>query len=78
MTNGESICYRALSAMVDDVEVLSLVKECRDLEEIYGSDFTSQILILQLAHMYSRKHKEDKPLQLKNASKFCHLNAIYC
>ena len=30
MTNEESICYRAFSAMVDNVEVLSLVKECID------------------------------------------------
>ena len=30
--------------MVDDVEALSLVHECRELEERYGSDFTAQIL----------------------------------
>ena len=78
MTNEESICYRAFSAMVDDVEALSFVKECRDLEERYGSDFTSQILILQLAHMYSRKQKTTllRKIKLKKASKFCHLNAI--
>jgi hypothetical protein len=33
MTNEESICYRAFSAMVDNVEALSLVRECRELEE---------------------------------------------
>ena len=44
MTNEESICYRAFSAMVDDVEALSLVRECRKLEERYKSTFTSQIL----------------------------------
>ena len=81
MTNEESICCRA---MVDDVEALSLVKECRDLEERYGSDFTSQILnatdftassyVLKEAEDYIVK--EDKALQLKKASKFCHLNAI--
>ena len=53
-TNDESICYRAFSAIVDNVEVLSLVKECRDLEERYRSDFTSQILILQQARVHSR------------------------
>ena len=84
MTNEESICYRAFSAMVDDVEALSLVKECRDLEERYGSDFTSQILnatdftassyVLKEAEDYIVK--EDKALQLKKASKFCHLTAI--
>ena len=35
MTNEESICHRAFSAMVDDVETLSLVRECRELEERY-------------------------------------------
>ena len=84
MTNEESICYRAFSAMVDNVEVLSLVKECRDLEERYRSDFTSQILNATdfTASSYALKvaedHivKEDKILQLKKTSQFCHLNAI--
>ena len=44
MSNKESICYRTFSAMVDNVETLSLVRECRELEERYKSDFTSQIL----------------------------------
>ena len=30
--------------MVDDVEALSLVQECRELEDRYKSDFTSQVL----------------------------------
>ena len=44
MTNEESICHRAFSAMVDNVEALSLVRECRELEERYKSNFTSEIL----------------------------------
>ena len=44
MTNQESICHRAFSAMVDDVESLSLVRECRELELRYNSTFTSAIL----------------------------------
>ena len=44
MTNEESICHRAFSAMVDDVETLSLVRECRELEERYKSNYTSVIL----------------------------------
>ena len=32
MTNEESICHRTFSAMVNDVEALSLVHECRELE----------------------------------------------
>ena len=44
LTNEESICHSAFSAMVDNVEALSLVRECRELEERYKSNFTSQIL----------------------------------
>ena len=47
MTNEESICYHTFSAMVDNVEALSLVRECRELEERYTSDFTSQILNIE-------------------------------
>ena len=83
-TSEESICYRAFSAMVDNVEVLSLVKECRYLEERYRSDFTSQILnatnftASSYALKVAKDHivKEDKILQLKKTSQFCHLNAI--
>ena len=39
-----SICHCAFAAMVDDVEALSLVRECRELEERYKSSFASQIL----------------------------------
>ena len=41
MTNEESVCHHAFSAMIDDVEALSLVRECRELEERYKSNFTS-------------------------------------
>ena len=45
MTNEESICYWMYSAMVDDVEVLTLVRECRELEERYcKSDLQHKIL----------------------------------
>jgi len=30
--------------MVDDVEAISLVRKCRELEDRHKSDFTSQIL----------------------------------
>ena len=39
--NEENICYQVYSAMVDDVETLSHVRECRELEERYESDFTT-------------------------------------
>ena len=43
------------------MEVLSLVKECRDLEERYRSDFTSQILNATdfTASSYALKVAED-------------------
>ena len=41
MTNVESICYRTFSAMADDIEALSFVRECREL----SSNFTTEILI---------------------------------
>ena len=44
MTNEKSVYHRTFSAMVDDVEALSLVRECRELEERYKSNFTSEIL----------------------------------
>ena len=38
------LAYRAYSAMVDDVEALSIVRECRELEERCNSNFSTQIL----------------------------------
>ena len=84
VTNEESICYRAFSAMVDDVEALSLVRECRELEGKYKSDFTSQILsasdpttgLCVLKEAEDHIQKEDKALQLKKTSKFNHLTTI--
>ena len=35
------LCYRTYSAMVDDKEALSIIHECRELEERYN---TTQIL----------------------------------
>ena len=87
MTNEESICY---SAMVDDVEALSLVRECRDLEGKYRSDLTSRILIasnsttglcaLKDALKDAEDHIErvDKALQLEKTSRFSHLITIAC
>ena len=84
MTNEESICYCAFSALVDNVEALSLVRECRELEGKYRSDFTSQILsasnptisLCVLKEPKEHIEKEDKALQLKKTSRFRHLNLI--
>ena len=43
MTNQQSISYRAFSALVDDVESISVVRECRELEERYNCNFTSEL-----------------------------------
>ena len=50
MTNEASICYWVYSAMADDVEALSLVRECRELEQRYSSNFTTQILLAAETH----------------------------
>ena len=48
MTNEAST--QAYSAMADDVEALSLVRECRELEQRYNSNFTTQILLAAETH----------------------------
>ena len=35
----------ALKSLSDDMESLCLIKECRELESIFGTDFTTEILI---------------------------------
>lgn len=62
MTNEDSISYRVFSAMVDNVEALSLVRECRELEERYKSDFASEIL--------SANEPADRLEIIRNAQKF--------
>ena len=78
MTNEESICHRAFSAMVDDVETLSLVRECRELEERYKSNFTSAILSAKepedgldiIRNAQNIINKKDQSLLLLKASKY--------
>ena len=78
MTNEDSICHRAFSAMVDDVEILSLVRECRELEERYKSNFTSAILIAKepedgldiIRNAQNIINKKDQSLLLLKASKY--------
>ena len=85
MTNEESICYRAFSVMVDDVEALGLVCECRELEERYSSNFTTQILeaaehldgacvLIREAEKYIIK--KDQVLLLAEVSQYHHLHMI--
>ena len=82
MTNEESICHRAFSAMVDDMEALSLVRECRELEERYKSNFTSDILsaneladglnIIRNAHKIVNRKEQLLLLQKVSKHQFVH------
>ena len=45
MALEDGISHRAFCSLVDDVESLCLVKECRELEGRYGVDFTSKMWI---------------------------------
>ena len=84
MTNEESICHRAFSAMVDDVETLSLVRECRELEERYKSNFTSAILSAKesedgldiIRNAQNIINKKDQSLLLLKASKYQFVHLI--
>ena len=70
--------------MVDDVEALSLVRECRELEERYRSDFTSQILNAEeftdsagiVREAQDHILREDRTLLLDKVSKYQHLHKI--
>ena len=59
-TSKESICHRVFSATVDDIESVSLVRECRELEQRYKSNFTSTILCA---------HGEDRLDIIQNSQK---------
>ena len=41
---SESVGSKALVSMGDDVDVLCLVKECRELERVFGTKFTRKLL----------------------------------
>ena len=70
--------------MVDDVEALSLVREYRELEERYSSNFTTQIFeatehldgacVLREAEKYIIK--KDQALLLAEVSQHHHLHMI--
>ena len=84
MTNVESICYRTFSAMADDIEALSLVRECRELEERYSSNFTTEILITSepedkadtIEEAERTITKKDQALLLNQGSKYYYLHLI--
>ena len=40
----DNVTRRALSSLADNVEALSIVSECRELEERYCTDYTSSLL----------------------------------
>ena len=82
-TIQESICHRAFSATVDDIESLSLVKECRELEQRYKSNFTSTILCAHgedgldiFQNAQKSIFKIDQSLLLQKASEYPFLTQI--
>ena len=44
MGDGNKLGYRMLRSLADDTETLSLVRECRELVEAFGTSFTDGIL----------------------------------
>ena len=84
MTNVESICYRTFLAMADDKEALSLVRECRELEERYSSNFTTEILITSepednadtIEEAERTITKKDRALLSNQGSKYYYLHLI--
>ena len=70
--------------MVDDVETLSLVRECRELEERYKSNFTSAILSAKepedgldiIRNAQNIINKKDQSLLLLKASKYQFVHLI--
>ena len=84
MTNEASICHRAFTAMVDNVEELSLVRECRELKESYKLSFTSRILnvndsadsLIVIREAQEYIIKEDRTLLLNKVLNYpflCHI-----
>ena len=49
----DGVASRAFSSLVDDVESLCLVKECRELEECYKVNYTLEILTTELEDRHS-------------------------
>ena len=68
MVTEDSISRRAFCSLVDDTESLCLVKECRELEERYGVDYTSKILTSKpedrMKDLSRAIQKEDLALQI--------------
>ena len=83
-TNEESICYRTFSALVDDIEGLCLVRECRELEERYKSNFTTQVLeateyqegVCILKEAEELMTKKDHELSLAKVEKYHYIHKI--
>ena len=83
MALEDGISHRAFCSLVDDVESLCLVKECRELEGRYGVDFTSKILTSDpeerrpiIKDFVQAIYVKDLALQLRTASEVEHLCKI--
>ena len=79
----DGVAFRTFSSLVDDVECLCLVKECRELEEHYKVNYTSEVFTTELEdrhriikEMIQIIHKKDLAHQLKSTSNLEHLCRI--
>ena len=76
--NENNIAYRAFSSLVDDVESLGIINECRELEGRYSLDYTSRLLTATtpdkceslVKELEKTIFKKDFALQVTNASQY--------
>ena len=84
MTDEVSNCHHASTAMVDDVDALSLEMESRELEERYKLSLTLQILkakesaesLIVMRETQERIIREDQTMLLSKVSNYpllCHI-----
>ena len=69
----------ALKSLIDDPESLCLVKECRDLEDHFGTKYTTQNSQMQIHAVQKRYRKWYVTLIERNHSvDVCGESPLYC
>ena len=56
---GSNLGSRMLRSLADDTESVTLVRECRELEEVFGTRFTDMILQAEEGGPLSRELKKE-------------------
>ena len=67
----QSLSGRAILALSEDVDSICLVRECRDIEESFGTHFTNDILEgrdLSFKHLKETIYTQDRDQQLQRCS----------